>query len=545
MFDYHILQSIGWIIVAGGVLALAARRLKTPSLVAYVVAGLVLGPIFGLVTVDEGLEIISEVGIVLLLFLVGLELSLDNIKDVGKVALIAGLGQITLTFAGGLGLATLLGFEFIDAVFLGVALTFSSTVVVVKLLDQKGDLDSLYGRIAVGIFLVQDMVVIVALTFLIAFGQQGQEASMGDLAASLGLAFGGTIALLAAAILASRYVLPRPFAWASRSPQTVLIWSLCWCFLFVIASELMHLSIEIGAFLAGLSLAQLPYTGDLRRRVHPLMSFFIAIFLVTLGIGMDLGAAWEYAGSAVALSVFVLLGKGLMFVWIISRQGYGERTSFLTSVTVAQISEFSFIFAAMGVSAGLVDESLLALITVVGLVTIVISAYMIIYNEQLFELVRPTGWLGWLGANEESDAAQEAEPLSDHVIVVGMNALGRSLVERLDQRGVEVVAIDTDPAKLDGLPGEGVLSNAEFASTMQEAGLQRARLLVSALRIEETNRILAYRAHRAGVPASIHAFDKSVIDDLRKLDIDHLLESKENASRLQLEHLRDAPGGRR
>jgi Kef-type K+ transport system membrane component KefB len=523
--EIAILEELGIIVLGALVMVFLATRLRIPSIVSYILAGLFLGPVLGLVAVSETVDLISEVGIALLLFLVGLELSLAKIRDVGKVAVVAGIGQVVFTAAGGLAFCLLLGFDLMEGIFIATALTFSSTVVVVKLLDQKDELDSVYGRIAVGIFLVQDLVVVIALTFLAGLGR-GEEMAVSEVLGSLGLAFGGMAVLLVAAAVAARWVLPRLLGRVASSQETLLICSLALCFLFVLGAEVMELSLEIGAFLAGLSLAQLPYNDDLRRRVHPLMNFFIAVFFVSLGIQMEFGAVAQVWWPAVLLSLFVLLGNPFIFMLLIARMGYGERTSFLTSVTVAQISEFSFIFAAMGLSAGLIGDEVLSLIGVVGLVTIAVSAFLILYNHQLYELIRPTGILKLFRATEGTSAMEEHEPREGHVIVVGMNSLGRGIVKRLAEEGHQVLAVDTDPSKLEDLPCETLLGNVEYRSVLEEADLANARLLVSALHIEEVNRLLAYRASEAGVPSAINAFDPTSVPDLRRLNVDHLIDSQ-------------------
>jgi Kef-type K+ transport system membrane component KefB len=525
--DLHLLRSVGLIVIAGTIFALGARLIRMPSIVAYIGAGLLLGPLTGWLEVTRVTELIAESGIALLLFLVGLELSFDKIRDVGKVALWAGLGQVLFTAAGGVGLCLLLGYELIEALFLATALTFSSTVVVVKLLDQKGELDSLYGRIAVGIFLVQDLVVIIVLTVLAGLGSAKSLEPL-QVAKQLGAAFGGMAVLLAVALLASRYALRRPFAWAARSSEMLLVWSLCWCFSFVLAAEVMGLSLEVGAFLAGISLAQLPYHLELRRRVHPLMSFFIAVFFVSLGVQMQLGAGLSQVVQVLVLSLFVLLGNPLIFIIIIARFGYSERTTFLTSVTVAQISEFSFIFASMGVGAGLIGADLLSVVAWVGLVTIAVSAYMILYNHKLYAWVRKLGLLRVFGAAQTEDEAPPSRR-SGHVIVIGMNPLGRQIAATLGEHGERVLAIDTDPRKLEGLACEILLGNAEHPSVLQEADLGAAKLLVSALQVEDVNNLLVHLGKRAKVPVAIHGFDRSVLDDLYALEVDYVIVPRKDA----------------
>jgi Kef-type K+ transport system membrane component KefB len=535
-----LLRDLGWIVVVAAFFSFIGRWLKVPTIVVYLFAGLLLGPAFGVVSMDHSLEIISELGIALLLFLVGLELSLDKIRDVGKVAFVAGIGQVVFTAAGGMVIALLLGFGMMESLFIATALTFSSTVVVVKLLDQKGDLNKLYGRIAVGIFLVQDLVVIVILTFLsgLAMDGSGEGAGWQAVALGLGKAFGGMGMILVLALVASRYLLPRPFGWAARSPDTIFIWALCWCFGMVLLAKVLGLSLEIGAFIAGLALAQLPYNDDLRRRLHPLMNFFVAVFFVSLGIRTELGEALAAWPAALVLSLFVLIGNPLIFMIIISRMKYRERTAFFTSITVAQISEFSFIFAALGVASGLIGSSILSVIALVGVVTIVMSAYMIIYCEQLYALCRRFGLLKVFRAGQ-GDEPDEARERGGHCIVVGMSSLGHQLVARLLERGERVLAVDTDPGKLVGLgDAETVIGNVEYEAVVEEIGLSRAKLVVSALQIEDTNHLLAYRCRSAGVACAVHAFDIALVDDLLELDTAYLMMPTVDAALTQREWLR-------
>jgi Kef-type K+ transport system membrane component KefB len=532
-----IFGSLGWIVVAAAAFALLARVVRLPAIVAYLVAGLAIGPGLGLVEPSAALELISEVGIVLLLFLVGLELSFDKIREVGAVALAAGLGQVVFTALGGLLFCWLLGFSMLESLFLAVALTFSSTVVVVKILTDKNELDSLYGRIAVGIFLVQDLVVILVLTVL-----TGLRGGVDGAGVALGIvkAFGGMGLLLGVVLVASRFVLPRPFAWVASSPASLLVWSLAWCFGIVALAHHLELSVELGAFFAGLSLAQLPYNRDLQYRIKPLMNFFVAVFFVSLGLGMAPGSARAEWLPILALSLFVLLGNPLIFMLIISRMGFGERTAFFTSVTVAQISEFSFVFVAMGAAAGLVGERVLAVTAMVGVITMAVSAYMILYNRPLFEWVRARGLLRPFRApRDDARADTGAAPPEGHVIVVGMNSLGRALVEGLHRSGEQVLAIDTDARKLHGLPCRTLLGSTEYLDVLVEAGLPRAKLLVSALRIEEANELLAYRCRQFGVPCSSQAVDMSMVDNLLELGVGYLMLPKVDGVKLQNRLLRE------
>lgn len=538
MTESVFLQELGFIVLGAAVCGFVARSLKLPSIIAYLIAGLILGPWTGWVQGTESLKMISEAGIVLLLFLVGLELSLEKVKGVGKVVLLAGFAQVTLSFAGGYLLVRLLGFETTEAVFLALALTFSSTVVAVKLLEEKQQFDSLHGRIAVGILLFQDLVVIVLLTLLGGF-DPGVELDWEMASQGLLKAFGGMAVLIVAVLALSKFVLPKPFAWIARSPAGLFIWSLCWCFFVVAAAHQLHLSAETGAFLAGISLAQLPYNHDLRRRVHPVMNFFIAVFFVSLGVQMDLGAATSEWDLTLYLALFAIVGKFAIVMFVLARLKFGERTAHFTATTLAQISEFSFILTAAAVYSGWIEDRILALVGLVGLLTFSISACFIIYNEVVYFWTRHLGLLALFSAKRHDEIESRPRKHYNHVIVVGMNTLGREIVTRLQARGEQVLALDTDPHKLDGLPCETMLGDVEYFSVLEEAELSHARLLVSALRIEPTNDLLAYRCKQAGVPCSIQVVDLGLTDNLLEMDVKYLMIPKVDGIKLQNRELQE------
>ncbi len=527
------LKALATIVVAAFAFTLIGGRLQIPTIVMYLVAGLVVGPGLNLVGGSESLETLSAVGIALMLFLVGLEMNVDKIRVLGKVGVLAGVGQVGLTFGAGYGCATLLGFGALEAAFLAVALTLSSTVVVIKLLDEKKESDSFHGRIAVGVLLVQDLFVIVLLTLLAGLGG-GADLEFANIAKGLGVAVGGMALLLIVVFVASRWLLPPLFQSASRSPQVLFIWSLAWCFLLVSLAHVFHLSHEVGAFLAGISLAQLPYNRDLHRRVHPLMNFFIAIFFVTLGIGMDLGDAIAQWPVALALSAFVLLIKPLLVAGVVRLLRFRRRTAARAGIALSQISEFSFLFLALALGAGLVGEDLIALVGLVGLITISVSSFAIGRDMAVIEfLFRPFGGLPC------EDEAVKPTGRSDHVIVIGMNTLGRRIADDLHRRGEAVLAIDTDPRKLAGLPCDVLLGNAEYLSVLEEAGLHDAKLLVSALQIEDSNELFAYRAKSFGVPSSILAVDLHSVDGLLEMDVDYLMIAKVDGVKMQNRKLAD------
>lgn len=538
MTDLPLLRDLGFILAAAATAALVARSVRLPPIPAYMVAGVVIGPVTGLIGETESLEVISEAGIALLLFLVGLELSIQKIRSVGTVAVIAGAAQIGITAALGCALAIALGFDAVAAAVVGLGLTFSSTVVVIRLLDQRSEMDSTHGRIAVGILLVQDVAVAVSLTLL-----AGMDAASGVGVDVLGRGLlrtsAGMLALVAAASVAVRFLLPVLFGWLGGALEAVFVWSLAWCFGFIIAARSLGLSVEIGAFVAGVGLAQLPYSHELARRVHPLVSFFLAVFFVTLGVHLHAAESLALWPVVVAFCLFVLVAKPAILMALIPRFGYGERTSFLTALALGQMSEFSFILVTLAAGAGLVDAGVASVLALAGLLTIGISAGLIQAGDALYRRLAGTRALALFRAPTVLEPEPEAA-LADHVIVVGMNTLGRRIALELFRRGESVLAVDTDAAKLRAVPGPRLQGNVEHPAVLDEAGLPRAKLLVSALQIEETNNLLAYRARQAGVPSSIHAFDAALADQLREHGATHVMISKFDGIRRIATELRDA-----
>jgi hypothetical protein len=303
------------------------------------------------------------------------------------------------------------------------------------------------------------------------------------------------------------------------------------------------LSMEVGAFLAGLALAQFPYNENVRRRLHPLMNLFIAVFFVTLGIRVDGSGVIANAGTTLALVLVVLIGKPALFLWINSRMGYDSRTSFLSAVTLSQISEFSFILVGLGFSRGMVSQEIFSITAVVGVVSIAASSYLFANRNRLLAMMERLGVFKWHyfrgPASPVENIGPTHETYTNHVIVVGMNSLGRKLVELLHARGESILAIDTDPVKLMDLPSKTLVGDVEYLSVLQEACLDQAKLLISALRIEDANDLLAYRCQNAGVPCAVHVVDLSVVDNLMDLGTDYLMIPKVDGVKAQMRVLRE------
>lgn len=524
MNHLYLIEDLGLMLVAASFMMLITRRLKTPAVVNYLLAGLLIGPGLGWIHETEHLDFLSETGVILLLFLVGIELNIRHFKAAGKEVLWTGSIQMASTFLLIYSVIFLLGYANQTAWILGLTFMFSSTVVVVKLLQEHRESKAFHGRIAIGILLLQDVAALAAITWVSSMSPSG-EASGGSSWLILGKAVTGMGALILIAWLASRFMVNPALNWSLPIPGMMFIWSLVWCFLFVSLAHIFGLSHEIGAFLAGLSLAQSQYNMELKRRVHPLMNFFVVIFFVLLGakIKMDLSATmWIHVGLLTAMVMvlkFAVIGGTL---WMMGRRSEG---TILSALHLAQISEFSLILIALAVRQQLVSPEIQTLVAWTGMITIAISSYGILFRKQLLYWVRHSKTWGkhfeWKQREDETkdDNAPEPSP----ILVIGMNAMGREIVMQLMASGEKVTAIDSDPNKLKGLKCATIHGNIHDWDLLESAGFEHAKLIVSALQIEEANQLLAFRAQQAGIPSCVMTPDTHAIPALLDLGVSYFM----------------------
>ena len=426
---------------AAGALSLWLRQ---PVLIAYILVGILVGPaVLGLVKAHDEINLLAQVGVSVLLFAVGLKLDLQHVRHIGPVALATGLGQLTFTIVFGFILILILGKGVLEALYVAVALTFSSTIIIIKLLSDKREIDALHGRIAVGFLIVQDLAVVLAMMTMSVMGGDHE-------AAPFMVVFSIAWRITAAAVLLyvlMRYVLPKIVALMARSQELLLIFAIAWCMSLAALGEWAGFSKEAGAFLAGFSLASTAYRDAINARLTSIRDFLLLFFFIDLGAKLDFSTLGGELWPAIILSAFVLIGNPLIVMAIMGYMGYRKRTGFLAGLTVAQISEFSIIFVAMGITLGHIGVEALGLTTLVGLVTIALSTYMILYSHPLYERLAP-----WLGVFERRrphrELAMEMErraPDQPDVIVFGLGRYGERLAFGLQEAELQVLGVDFDP----------------------------------------------------------------------------------------------------
>ena len=441
------------ILVAAGVIAYVLHFLKQPSIIAYILTGLLIGP-FALYHLHHGeiLHSLSEIGITLLLFMVGLDLDISHLKRLGKTAVLAGLGQIIFTCGLGFLIVSLLGFPFLPALYISLALTFSSTIIVVKLLSEKKDMQSLYGKLAVGIFLVQDMAAILILILLA--GVTNTETAIsasGGIAGSIILTLAKAFMVGVVVVALSRYVFPKLVHSVAKSDELTLLFSLGWALGLAafFSSPFIGFNAAIGGFIAGLALANTGAHFQISGRVKPLRDFFIIIFFIVLGSQLIFTHIHEALLPAIILTLFVLIGNPLIVTIILGLLGYKIRTSFMTGVTVAQISEFSLILMALGFASGHVNETHVTIITLVGIATIGISSYGILYSNKLYEKLISRIALFFEGRTNHIEKGLGEKVYKRHIVIVGAHRLGGHLITAL-QKKKEQFMVGTKPVRSRG-----------------------------------------------------------------------------------------------
>lgn len=490
MFDNVFLQ-IGVIVGLASLGGLLTLYLKQPLIVAFIALGILLGP-SGVAWVEASseIELFARLGIALLLFVVGLKLDIHVIRTVGPVALASGLGQVLFTSVIGFLIALGLGMSTTSAIYVALALTFSSTIIIVKILSDKREVNTLHGRIAVGFLIVQDIVVVLVMIGLMAFGQSSEVSLKQE---AMNVLWKGVLMLGSVALL-MRYLLPYVLRHMARSSELLVLFAIGWAVLGACAGHELGFSKEVGAFLAGISIASTPYREQIAARLVSLRDFLLLFFFIELGSALDMSVLSAQVGRALIFSLFVLLGNPLIVMTIMGIMGYRRRTGFLAGLTVAQISEFSLILAALGFSLGHISEDIVGLITLVGLITISVSTYMILYSQSLYERLSP--YLRWFEKNiAHKEISDDDEPESFDVIVIGYGRFGAVLADNLQQHGKRVLAIDYDPDVVKRHSRDGCViyyGDIEDAELINNIPMDSVESVISTIRDRTLNKALLH-----------------------------------------------------
>ncbi|PWW83124.1 sodium:proton exchanger [Prosthecochloris marina] len=475
---FYEITSLLVLAAAVGALSLLLRQ---PMIVSFIAVGILAGPsALDIVQSSEKVQLLADLGITLLLFLVGLKLDLKLIRSMGLVSLATGLGQVLFTSVAGFFIGQLLGLDTTTSLYVAVALTFSSTIIIVKLLSDKKEVDSLHGRIAIGFLIVQDLVVVLAMIVLSAFGVDSQPGVESSALMRTGTIMIYGIAMLLFVAVFIRFVATPVISRMVQSPELLVTFAIGWAALLASLGSYFGFSKELGGLLAGVSLASTPFRETILSRLSTVRDFLLLFFFISLGMHIELALLGSQIYPAILFSLFVLIGNPLIVMIIMGFLGYRKRTSFLAGLTVAQISEFSLIFIAMGLNLGHVSSDALGLVTLVGLITIALSVYMITYSHMLYAFLEPV-----LGVFEKrvhkGQEVADREMLgarSYDIILFGLGRYGSAVAQYLKNDGYRILAIDFNPDEVrrwkkqgfDAVYGDA--SDQEFIGSLPLGGVQ-------------------------------------------------------------------------
>lgn len=482
-----IFSEISLLIVIATAISLVMRLIKQPLIIGHILTGILVGPaVLHLINSPETIETFSSIGIALLLFIIGLGLNPAVIREIGKVAALGGIMEVVVTTAIGWSLGILLGLDNVEAIFLGVALSFSSTIIILKLLSDRKEQSRLYGKIITGFLLIEDILAAFALIFTTAQVGDGSSISQ-DLAILILKGAIITIPLL----LIGNFVLPRLHKLIAGSQEFLFLFAIGWGFGSAALFEVVGFSLEIGALVAGVSLAALPYTQEISARLRPLRDFFIVVFFISLGARLSFGNLLEILPIIVVGCAVVIFVRPMIILTTMGLLGYTKRTSFKAAISMTQVSEFSLVFVILGADNNLVPDNLVSAITIIALFTIGLSTYLITYSDRLFSAMEET-----LSMFERRKTHFEQESHSHYDLVLfGYQKGGHEFINVFKSLKKPFVVIDYNPEVIDILEHRRIdylYGDAMDFELLEEAGLDKAKLIVSTISDHETNLFLVH-----------------------------------------------------
>ncbi len=472
--------------------AFLAKFLKQPLIISYIASGIVVGPYFlNLVESYELLDVFSRMGIALLLFVVGLGLNPKVIKEVGKVSLITGVGQVLFTSIIGFVISVMLGFDLVSSFYIAIALTFSSTIIIMKLLTDRGDTETLYGKIAIGFLIVQDLIAMFLLLIITAI-PSGE-----GLFNVLPLIIVKGILLIIFVFIIGFKVLPKLMDFISKSQEFLLLFSLGWCFVLAAVFQTVGFSMEIGALLAGFTLALSPYRFEVSSKLRVIRDFFLVLFFIGLGAQLMFGNIQNFIIPIIVFSTFILVGNPLIVIILMGFMGYTKRNSFLAGLTVAQISEFSIILVVLGIKMGHLSQDLLLLITSVGLITIAGSSYMILYSEKIYPFFEK--FLTIFERKNIINGNKEKNLGNYDCILFGCNRIGYDVLKAFDKTNSKYFVVEYDPQKVKDFEKKGievVYGDSSDSDFIDELPLKKTKMIVSTIPDFNTNLMLLEKVNK-------------------------------------------------
>lgn len=538
----NIFTQLAVILTLSSILGFLIFKLKLPLIIAYLLSGLILAGFLSLdVSRSYALSFLPEIGIAFVLFLVGMELDLREIKSFGRQILTAGALQIIITSTLGTFIAQSFGFGLTEAMLLGVGLSFSSTLVVVKFLLDKKELTALHGKLSVGVLLLEDLLAVLILLVLTA-SSSTVLLSFSNLYPVSVLIF-KVILIFAFSIFLSKFILKRVFEAVSDSAELLFLTALSWCFGFVTLSIFMGFSTLIGAFLAGVALASSPYHFQIQGKIKPMRDFFVALFFVYLGSRVNFYDIVNVYPLIIAFTFYAVLVKPAIFLLLFGMFGFRKHTMFKTAINLSQVSEFSLIIMLIGLNLNLLSQKALAVIAFSSVFSFLVSSLIISRANSVYKLVSNIAAF-FERKNKRLWGPDGVDELFDHVVVIGAHRVGGEIVKFLKKEKQPLVVLDFNPHQVELLLSLeipvifGDLSDPEVLDILN---LEKAKLIISTARDVNDNRLLMeeLKTRRLDIPVIVRAETIREARGLYKFGADFVLIPDVLAGDLLLQIIKD------
>ncbi|OGL30419.1 hypothetical protein A3F37_00905 [Candidatus Saccharibacteria bacterium RIFCSPHIGHO2_12_FULL_41_12] len=503
----NLFYEISSVMVVAGIVALIMRIIRQPLIIGHIITGVLVGStILHLTKSQDIMQAFASIGITLLLFIIGLGLNLKVIKDIGNVASIVGFVQISLTFLFGYTVGILINFNKTESVALGIAISFSSTIIILKLLSDRREQTRLYGQIVTGVLIIQDLVAAIALLMLAARGN-GTALSI---SAITELSIKGLL-ITVPILLFGGYILPRFHKILADSQEFLFLFALAWGFGIASLYGQAGFSLEVGALIAGISLAGLPYTQEISSRLRPLRDFFIVVFFVSLGSQLTFDNVLVYMPIILIIFVCVTFVKPLIVLATMGLLGYTKQVSFKTANSLGQISEFSLIFLALGYKAELISNDLVTIVTIVTLMSIAFSTYAITYSDQIYAFFEQH-----FDLFERKHTQGEPRARKNYELVLfGYQKGGREFLNVFKSLNKKYIVIDYDPEVIEMLEHRKIdylYGDATDLELLKEAGIEKSKLIVSTMTDHLTNVFLIKHLEKINPSAVVLCHADSVAE---------------------------------
>lgn len=464
------------IIAIAALVSLVMRSIGQPLLIGHIITGIIVGPVaLNVLKNPNSLQIFGDIGIALLLFIIGLGMNPRVVKEVGRASFITALSEVGIVSIAGWLILRAFGLSSREAVFIGFGLGINSTIVALKLLGDKKELGRLYGKLTIGTSLVEDVIAAVAL-LLVASAKGGHWLSFGPLA---GLTLKGILVGLAMYIV-SKEVLPRLQKLVAGDQEVLFLTAIAIGLGSAALFAKIGLTMEVGALAAGILLATRPYAQEVAARLRPLRDFFVIVFFIALGTELTFSHFHTIFWPFVVGTLIVVALKPLIIMASLGAMGYTKRTSFMTAATLSQVSEFSIIFVILGYQKGLVSHEIVSLLTFIALASIAISTYLVTFSEKVYAAAG-----GWLDMFERKKAEGETLPAErNELVLFGYQRGGHEFINLFKKLKKKYVVIDYDPEVIDTVEQRKInylYGDATDVELLEEAGVQHAKLVVSTI----------------------------------------------------------------